>query len=234
MSSDQDDQGHTRKGGLTYLKSKDPLVYLGIIVLVVGLTFTAYGFVPVQTPSYQTLPQPVYVPVVVNGTNAFLSVDQAQAKALSLFNGTANRAECVPSGSVYTCYGQVFHGIITITSDPAKEYGGAMDAVGIVAFYFGYRYEPLTIKKKEMHSIRIRVDEDICIANGVCIELAPQVFQFKKQQSPSLLAPLAYVVDPIGASNEEILQAAQMCPTGAIIIEDEETGERIHPPLPNS
>jgi ferredoxin len=232
MSFDADNQSDKRKGGgLAYLRSKDPLVYLGIIVLLVGLAFTVYGFVPIHTPKYQTLPNPVYVPV--NGTSGFLSSDQAQVKALSLFNGTATNAVCVPSGSVYTCYGQIFQGMITMTSNPAKEYGVAMVAVGLAAFYLGYRYEPLTIKKRELHSIRIRVDEDICIANAVCVELTPKVFQLRKQETPSLLAPLAYVVDPFGASNDEILQAAQMCPTGAIIIEDAETGERIHPPSPN-
>jgi ferredoxin len=233
MSSEQNDQEGNGKTPFFSFRSKDPLVFLGIIVLIIGLGFAVYGFVPIHTPKYNILPTPVYVPV--NGTDGFLSSDQAQVKALSLFNGTAQNAECVPSGSVYTCYGLVFEGMITITSDPAKEYGGAMAVVGVAAFYLGYRYEPLTIRKtRELHTIRIRVDEDICIANAVCVELAPKVFQLRKQVTPSLLAPLAYVVDPFGASNDEILQAAQMCPTGAIIIEDAETGERIHPPLPNA
>jgi ferredoxin len=232
MSSNADNNDSEPREGIPYFRSKDPLVYLGIIVLLIGLALTAYGFVPLHVPKYATIPQPVYIPV--NGTEGFLSADQAQIIAVSKFNGTTNNAVCVPSGSVYACYGQIFLGMTTITSDPAKEYGGAMAAVGVASFYLGYRYEPLTIRKRELHSIRIRVDEDICIANGVCVELAPKVFQLRKQVTPSLLAPLAYVVDPYGASNDDILVAAQMCPTGAIIIEDAETGERIHPPLPNS
>jgi len=43
---------------------------------------------------------------------------------------------------------------------------------------------------------------------------------------------MAYVLDPYGADNDTIIQAAEMCPTGAVIIEDAETGERIHPPPP--
>jgi ferredoxin len=205
-------------------------VYLGVAVLVIGLAFTVYGFIPFRTPQYVLLPQVVDVPL--NGNQSFLSSGQAAAIATPRFNGTVSQVYCTLS-SEYICRAEQFVGIASVSSNPAKEYGFAMDAVGIASFYFGYKYEPLTIKKRELHSIRIRVDEDICIANAVCVALAPNVFQLKKQETPSLLAPLAYVVDPSGASNDEILQAAQMCPTGAIIIEDAETGERIHPPLPN-
>lgn len=217
---------------MAFFRSKDPLVYLGIIILILGLGFATYGFVPVTSAAYQRIPTPVYVPLTDSQGN-FISVDQAQEKAITMFNGTANSVVCIVASSDYTCYGEIYTGMMTSTDNYSKLLGGAMSALGLASFYLGYRYEPLTIKKRELRSIRIRVDEDICIANGVCVELAPSVFQLKKQVVPSLLAPLAYVVDPYGASNDEILQAAQMCPTGAIIIEDAETGERIHPPLPN-
>lgn len=214
----------------SFFRRKDPLVYLGIIVLVIGIALTSYGFVPFNTPNYSLLSQRVYIPL--NSSQGFLSSDQAAALATPQFNGTAQNVVCVIASSEYTCYGEHYVGMILVTSSSAREYGGAMAVLGVVSFYFGYRYEPLTVKKRELKSIRVRVDEDICIANGVCVELAPKVFQLKKQTGPSILAPLAYVVDPSGASNDEILIAAQMCPTGAIIIEDAETGERIHPPLP--
>ncbi len=229
MSSGNDED--SKRDGMAYFRSKDPLVYLGIIILAIGLAFTAYGFVPIHTPNYQRIAQPVYIPI--NQAQGFISADQAAVIAKPMFNGTADNVVCVTGGAYYSCYGEIFTGMITVTSTSAKEFGGAMDAVGLASFYLGYKYEPLTIKKRELHSIRIRVDEDICIANAVCVELAPKVFQLRKQETPSILAPLAYVEDPLGASNDEILQAAQMCPTGAIIIEDAETGERIHPPLPN-
>ncbi len=216
----------------SFFQKKDPLVYLGIIILIIGLALLAYGFVPVRQANYQLLSQTVSVPL--NQSQTFISADQAAQIAQPQFNGNASNVVCVSSSVGYTCYGQQFLGWEMVTSNSAKEYGGAMIVLGFASFYLGYRYEPLTIKKRELHSIRIRVDEDICIANAVCVNLAPKVFQLKKQTSPSLLAPLAYVVDPSGATNDEILIAAQMCPTGAIIIEDAETGERIHPPLPTS
>jgi ferredoxin len=217
----------------SFFRKKDPLVYLGIVVLVIGLVLLAYGFVPVRQANYQLLPNSINVPLT-NGKGQFISSDQAVAIAQPQFNGSVNSVVCQPSSAGYTCYGQQFIGWVIVTSNSAKEYGGAMVALGVTSFYLGYRYEPLTIKKRELHSIRIRVDEDICIANAVCVNLAPNVFQLKKQIGPTLLAPLVYIVDPNGATNDEILVAAQMCPTGAIIIEDAETGERIHPPLPTS
>lgn len=230
LSSISNGSGDSKeKNGRVFFRKKDPLVYLGIIVLIIGLALAAYGFVPVREANYQLLSQRVFVPLT--NSQGFISADQAAAIAQPQFNGSADNVVCVPSNE-YTCYGEQFVGWGMVTSNPAKEYGGAMIAVGFASFYLGYRYEPLTIRKRELRSIRIRVDEDICIANAVCVNLAPNVFQLKKQSTPSLLAPLAYVVDPNGATNDEILIAAQMCPTGAIIIEDAETGERIHPPLP--
>ncbi len=228
--------GNGRKSLNAFFHSKDPLVYLGIVLLIIGIGFAVYGFIPFRVPSYQTLGTPVYIPInaTQNGQQVFISSDQAQAIAKPKFGTPVDNVVCfVGNSAEYTCYGQIFQGLVTVTSFPGKEYGGAMVAVGLASFYLGYKYEPLTIKKRELHSIHVMVDEDICIANGVCVELAPNVFQLKKQVTPSILAPLAYVVDPYGASNDEILQAAQMCPTGAVIIEDAKTGERIHPPLPD-
>jgi ferredoxin len=101
---------------------------------------------------------------------------------------------------------------------------------GALSLYAGYKLDPPREKERYLRPIRIRVDEAICVANSVCIRVAPAVFQLREQKEASLFAPLAYVVDPHGADNDTIILAAQMCPTGAIIIEDAETGERIHPP----
>jgi ferredoxin len=212
-------------------------VYLGVAALAIGISFASYGFVPLHSPNYEFIPGAV-VSVPLNGTNGFVTPDQAPFIARGMFSSGVNpdNVACIPSTAGYTCYGEQINSsrpLLTYTSSSAKEYGIAIGIVGIASFYLGYRYEPLMIKKRELRSIRFRVDEDICIANGVCVELAPKVFQLRRQTTPSILAPLAYVVDPSGAPNDEILLAAQMCPTGAIIIEDAETGERIHPPFPS-
>lgn len=221
-------------GRLYFFTTKDPLVMIGITVLALGLILLVYGLIPFSTPHYQIIAgETIQVPVSDPQGNIF-TPDSAAAYAATRFTGlTPDQVQCVPDPGGWSCSGLAFIGMVSSQDVIAQEYGVVMAAVGFASFYLGYRYKPLTVKKRELRSINVRVDEGICIANGVCVELAPKVFQLKKQDTPSLLAPLAYVVDPSAASNDEILQAAQMCPTGAIIIEDAETGERIHPPYPS-
>jgi ferredoxin len=68
---------------------------------------------------------------------------------------------------------------------------------------------------------RIVVDPDVCIGSAVCIDAAPGVFQLNDQS-------LSTVVDPEGASEAEIFEAAEGCPTGAISLYDAE-GNQIYP-----
>ena len=152
----------------------------------------------------------------------------------SHYNGTGSldRIDCNPSVNGWICYGFQFVDMITVYSVSARYYGFGLMIVGVLGIYGGNRLAPSKPKERYLRPITIRIDEDICVANGVCVGLAPTVFQLKKQEAPTIFAPLAYIVDPYGADNDTIIQAAEMCPTGAIIIEDAETGERIHPPLP--
>jgi ferredoxin len=52
--------------------------------------------------------------------------------------------------------------------------------------------------------------------------MAPDVFDLDGEFK-------AVVLDPKGDSDENILKAAKLCPTAAIILEDENTGKRIFP-----
>lgn len=61
--------------------------------------------------------------------------------------------------------------------------------------------------------MKVRVDEDACTGCGVCSDICPQVFE--------LVDDLAKVID--GADCEEAgccEEAAESCPTEAIIIEE--------------
>ena len=62
--------------------------------------------------------------------------------------------------------------------------------------------------------MRIRIDKALCIAAGSCVEIAPRVFQIGEDRK-------AYVVDPNGADEDTIFEAAESCPTLAITLEDE-------------
>jgi ferredoxin len=186
------------------------------------------GYIPFQQNIYN---QVAFMPVpITNASNP----DQAQAIFTEHYSGSIPLASiiCDPSGNGYDCYGYQYVGQGTYYNSELQYYGATLAIVGAIALYVGNKFEPLKPREKLTRPIKIRVDENICIANTVCVQLTPKVFQLKKQERASIFAPLAYVVDPNGATNDEILIAAQMCPTGAIIIEDAETGERIHPPFP--
>jgi len=68
---------------------------------------------------------------------------------------------------------------------------------------------------------KIEVDRELCIGAASCVAIAPGVFALDKENK-------AYVVDPKGADNETIINAAKSCPTKAIILYDEK-GRQIYP-----
>lgn len=79
----------------------------------------------------------------------------------------------------------------------------------------------------EGRTVRIRVDQDLCMASQSCISLAPKVFRidWSKRKSNFEGAPIE-VKDKKAADNETIFLAAQSRPWQAIILEDAITGER--------
>ena len=212
--------------------SKDPLVLIGLVVLILGIGLTVYGLIPIQVPNYQQI---AAGPVPITDSLGNFVIDPVSYYRTH-YNGTGSldQVECSPSVNGWICYGFQFINTITIYNTWARDYGFGAMVLGVLGIYGGNRLAPFKARSKHLRPISIRIDEDICIANGVCVGLAPGVFQLKKQETPSIFAPLAYIVDPYGADNDTIIQAAEMCPTGAIIIEDAETGERIHPPLPKN
>ena len=71
-------------------------------------------------------------------------------------------------------------------------------------------------------TLLITVDHDLCMGNGQCVFLAPEVFRHNANRQSE-------VVDTAGAPEATVLQAAGYCPTGAISIADAETGEPLFP-----
>lgn len=63
-----------------------------------------------------------------------------------------------------------------------------------------------------------QIDESACAAHGDCTDIAPQAFA---------LDDVAHVVGT--APDEQLLEAAEMCPSTAIRIVEQETGEQIYP-----
>ncbi|MDE2973172.1 MAG: ferredoxin [Gemmatimonadota bacterium] len=66
--------------------------------------------------------------------------------------------------------------------------------------------------------LHIEVDHDRCAGNAMCLDFAPGVFVLGPRRR-------AEVVDPEGDALEDILVAAENCPTAAITVSDAATGE---------
>jgi len=71
-------------------------------------------------------------------------------------------------------------------------------------------------------ALRITVDRDLCMGNGQCVFLAPEVFRHNENRQSE-------VVDPGRAPEERVLQAASYCPTGAIAVADAAMDETLFP-----
>lgn len=81
----------------------------------------------------------------------------------------------------------------------------------------------LDIPKGRFHLV---VEPSLCMAFGSCETLAPKVFIVEKNKR---INPKAIVASEVDATYDEILSAAQTCPTKAIKIIDRYTGEQIYP-----
>jgi ferredoxin len=63
--------------------------------------------------------------------------------------------------------------------------------------------------------IFVRVDRALCIGSGDCVDTAPDVFQLDDEEK-------AVVVDPDGASVDDVITAAGNCPVSAIFVVGED------------
>lgn len=70
--------------------------------------------------------------------------------------------------------------------------------------------------------MKISIDRDKCRAHKNCLSIAPNVFELDDDFK-------AFVLDPKGESDADILKAAKLCPVHAIVLDDENTGARIFP-----
>ena len=70
--------------------------------------------------------------------------------------------------------------------------------------------------------LKITVDEEECIGDGLCCDEAPNTFEMNDDEK-------AIVKNPSTDDEESILAAAESCPTDAIKVVDEATGEVLYP-----
>lgn len=84
-----------------------------------------------------------------------------------------------------------------------------------------------------MSKIRIKVDEDLCIGAASCVTIAPETFQLNAQNKAEVYdhgqAPEGPTyerwLEVTDEEKENLLLAAQSCPTLAIFIFDEQGGQ---------
>jgi ferredoxin len=62
-----------------------------------------------------------------------------------------------------------------------------------------------------VNRIEITVDRALCIGSGDCVDTAPDVFQLDDEDK-------ATVIDPDGASVDDVIAAAGNCPVAAIFV----------------
>lgn len=69
---------------------------------------------------------------------------------------------------------------------------------------------------------QVKVIRSACISAGSCIAVSPAVFEFDAENK-------AVIKEGAQDAAENILLAAQTCPTKAIVIVDTETGKQVWP-----
>lgn len=63
--------------------------------------------------------------------------------------------------------------------------------------------------------MNVSVDFDVCTSSGSCVEVAPEVFEIRSDGYLYILQE-----HPGEELRTKMTEAAEMCPTGAITIED--------------
>lgn len=80
--------------------------------------------------------------------------------------------------------------------------------------------------------LKVDVDPDKCLGFGSCVIVSPDVFRLDERPGKGVFQSRAKldVLDEAGGKDfDNLVMAAQSCPTQAITIVDRKTGKRIYP-----
>lgn len=77
-------------------------------------------------------------------------------------------------------------------------------------------------KVVQIGKYQVKVVRDLCIGAASCVAVSPETFALDEQNK-------AVVKEDTQDVPENILAAAQSCPTAAIVITDTETGKQVWP-----
>jgi ferredoxin len=73
-----------------------------------------------------------------------------------------------------------------------------------------------------MAEYRIEIDQDLCVGDGLCREIAPDTFDLDEDSR-------CVLKNADGDPSEDVLHAARECLTKAIVLYDVRTGDRVYP-----
>ena len=76
------------------------------------------------------------------------------------------------------------------------------------------------------NNLSVNIDKSLCIGCCSCETIAPNVFIVDKMKQ---INPKSTVHNPYGANEEKIMDAAETCPTKAILIDDKISKRRLYP-----
>lgn len=79
---------------------------------------------------------------------------------------------------------------------------------------------------KRQPNLFVKVDESLCIGCCSCEIIAPEVFQIDREGK---FNPKSSVINQKGAGVNKIMNAAETCPTKAIIVENTDSKEQLYP-----
>lgn len=91
------------------------------------------------------------------------------------------------------------------------------------------KYEKKEHEKQEhtlAHNLSVNIDESLCIGCCSCETIAPKVFSVDKLKH---INPKSSVQNIYGSTEEKIMDAAETCPTKAILVDDKNSKRRIYP-----
>ncbi|HEX8923575.1 MAG TPA: ferredoxin [Patescibacteria group bacterium] len=82
--------------------------------------------------------------------------------------------------------------------------------------------QPSTDKEFTVGKYKIKIVRSLCIGAASCVALSPAIFKLDDSN-------IAVNIDGGTDSPENVLMAAQSCPTKAIVVVDTETGQQVWP-----
>ena len=89
------------------------------------------------------------------------------------------------------------------------------------------KYEKKEHEKQEhAHDLSVNIDKSLCIGCCSCETIAPKVFAVDKLTH---FNPKSTVHNLYGANEEKIMDAAETCPTKAILVDDNDSKRRVFP-----